>query len=66
MDAALAAARAAGMRRMLLGVYSRNEAALRFYERLGFRFIETRHFNEDECFVYSLSREHYLDYPYNL
>lgn len=44
MDAVLAAARQAGMRRMLLGVYSRNEAALRFYERLGFRQVGTRSF----------------------
>lgn len=39
-----AAARAAGMRRLLLGVYSRNAAALAFYERQGFRQAGTREF----------------------
>lgn len=34
-----------------------NTRAHRFYERLGFRFIERRRFGEDECFVYKLDRE---------
>jgi len=33
-----------------------NEKARRFYERLGFRFIENRKFDEDECAVYQLNR----------
>ena len=33
-----------------------NTRAHRFYERLGFRQIEKRRFNDDECFVYRLSR----------
>ncbi|MFO7326440.1 MAG: GNAT family N-acetyltransferase [Pseudomonadota bacterium] len=44
MEAALDAARAMGRRRVLLGVYSRNEAALRFYDRLGFTRVGTRSF----------------------
>jgi GNAT superfamily N-acetyltransferase len=36
MDAATGAARAAGARRLLLGVYSRNAPALAFYARCGF------------------------------
>lgn len=39
-----AAARAAGKRRLLLGVYSRNEAALAFYVRQGFTQAGTRTF----------------------
>lgn len=31
----------------------------RFYERLGFRFVERRYFGEDECFVYRLDRADY-------
>ncbi|MEH1840203.1 MAG: GNAT family N-acetyltransferase [Nostoc sp.] len=33
-----------------------NTRAHRFYERLGFQFIEYRRFSDDECFVYRLSR----------
>ena len=33
-----------------------NTRAHRFYERLGFRFIERRRFGEDDCFVYRLER----------
>lgn len=39
-----AAARAAGRRRLLLGVYSRNTAALAFYARQGFTRAGTREF----------------------
>lgn len=34
-----------------------NKDAHRFYERLGFKFVEERKFDEDECFVYRLERE---------
>lgn len=33
-----------------------NTAAHRFYERLGFRFVEQRPFGADDCFVYRLDR----------
>ncbi len=33
-----------------------NTRAHRFYERLGFRFVERRSFGEDDCFVYRLGR----------
>lgn len=33
-----------------------NTRAHRFYERLGFQQIERRQFNDDDCFVYRLSR----------
>jgi ribosomal protein S18 acetylase RimI-like enzyme len=44
MEAALAAARADGYGRVLLGVYSRNAAALAFYARMGFTQCGTREF----------------------
>lgn len=34
-----------------------NTDAHRFYERLGFKFIEKRSFGEDVCFIYRLERE---------
>ena len=33
-----------------------NAGARRFYERLGFRFVEDRRFGEDDCAVYRLDR----------
>jgi aminoglycoside 6'-N-acetyltransferase len=36
-----------------------NTRAHRFYERLGFRFVEARRFGEDDCFVYRLERADY-------
>ncbi len=35
----------------------RNTAAIRFYKRLGFEFLEKRVFGDDECEVYQLTRE---------
>ena len=46
---------------VLIDPLASNTRAHRFYERLGFRFIEKRHFNDEECFVYSLSREDYIN-----
>lgn len=34
-----------------------NTDAHRFYERLGFKFVERRQFEDDDCFVYHLTRE---------
>ena len=33
-----------------------NTDAIRFYERLGFKFVERRMFDEDDCAVYRLER----------
>ncbi len=38
-----------------------NTDAHRFYERLGFKFVEERSFGEDDCFVYRLEREDWLN-----
>lgn len=37
-----------------------NARAHRFYERLGFQFVERRRFGEDDCCVYRLERSLYI------
>lgn len=34
-----------------------NTAAIRFYERLGFAFVEKRQFAEDHCCIYRMTRQ---------
>ena len=42
---------------ILIDPLESNTDAHRFYERLGFRFLEKRRFNEDDCLVYILKRK---------
>lgn len=58
MDEAMAWARERGCRRLLLGVYSRNEAALAFYAHLGFNTVGDRRFRvgANEYYDYVLGR----------
>lgn len=42
---------------VLIDPLASNTRSHRFYERLGFRFVERRFFGEDECVVYRVSRE---------
>lgn len=49
-----------GVDAVLIDPLARNLNAHRFYERLGFEFIEERTFDDDDCFVYRLSRERFL------
>lgn len=44
------------VRAILIDPLQSNTRAHKFYERLGFRFIEARTFDEDECYVYRLER----------
>lgn len=44
---------------VLIDPLASNEKSHRFYERLGFRFVERRSFGEDDCFVYRLERSAY-------
>ncbi|MBE9170391.1 acetyltransferase [Pleurocapsales cyanobacterium LEGE 06147] len=37
-----------------------NTRAHRFYERLGFQFVEQRQFGDDDCFVYRLNRADWI------
>lgn len=36
-----------------------NTRVHRFYERLGFQWVEHRQFGDDDCFVYRLNRENW-------
>lgn len=45
---------------VLIDPLADNIRAHRFYERLGFQFVERRRFGEDECFVYRLGRAGYI------
>lgn len=42
---------------VLIDPLTSNVRAIKFYERLGFRFVEDRRFGEDECKVYQFVRE---------
>ena len=42
---------------ILIDPLKSNVKAHRFYERLGFQFVEERTFDGDECYVYELSRK---------
>jgi aminoglycoside 6'-N-acetyltransferase len=44
------------VRAVLVDPLASNTAAHRFYERLGFRFVERRRFGADDCFLYRLDR----------
>ncbi len=45
MEEARAFAQASGVRRLLLGVYSKNEGAIGFYQKLGYQVIGRREFH---------------------
>lgn len=45
---------------ILIDPLKTNTKAHRFYERLGFEFVEEREFNGTTCFVYELRRETFL------
>jgi aminoglycoside 6'-N-acetyltransferase len=45
-----------GVTAVLIDPLAGNTRAHRFYERLGFRFLERRRFGEDDCYVYRLDR----------
>src|SRR5262249_13541163 len=44
---------------ILIDPLASNSRAHRFYERLGFRFVERRQFGLDDCFVHRLERADY-------
>jgi aminoglycoside 6'-N-acetyltransferase len=49
-----------GMKGVVIDPLASNTRAHRFYERLGFRFVERRMFDDDDCFVLRLDREAWL------
>jgi aminoglycoside 6'-N-acetyltransferase len=48
---------------ILIDPLANNLRAHRFYERLGFQFVEPRRFGEDDCFVYCLNRADWRSEP---
>ena len=42
---------------VLIDPLASNTKAIRFYERMGFEFVERRMFDEDDCLVYRMRRE---------
>ena len=47
---------------ILIDPLASNTRAHRFYQRLGFKFLEERYFEQDHCYVYQLLRSDY-SYP---
>ena len=45
-----------GATEVLIDPLASNERAIRFYERLGFEFVEARDFDDDHCLVYRYHR----------
>jgi aminoglycoside 6'-N-acetyltransferase len=52
---------APGVTAVLVDPLGANTRAHRFYERLGFRFVEDRRFGPDDCRVYRLERTDWMD-----
>jgi aminoglycoside 6'-N-acetyltransferase len=46
---------------VLIDPLESNTDAHRFYERLGFVFVEAKRFGEDDTFVYKIDRENFLE-----
>lgn len=44
---------------ILIDPLESNTDAIRFYERLGFQFVEKRSFDESDCLVYEMTRQHW-------
>ncbi len=42
---------------VLIDPLESNTDAIRFYERLGFEFVENRQFEDDDCCVYQITRQ---------
>lgn len=42
---------------VLIDPLASNTRAHKFYEKMGFEFVEERWFDEDRCFVYRIERE---------
>jgi aminoglycoside 6'-N-acetyltransferase len=50
-----------GVTAVLIDPLAANTRAHRFYERLGFEFVEARRFGEDDCLVYRLRRSRWAE-----
>jgi aminoglycoside 6'-N-acetyltransferase len=47
----------ASVNAVLIDPLTSNKKAIRFYERLGFRYVFTKFFDNDECYIMRLGRE---------
>ncbi len=45
---------------ILIDPLESNEGAIKFYQKMGFEFVEKRRFGEDNCHVYRLTREAWM------
>ena len=45
---------------VLIDPLETNQGAIRFYERMGFRFVERRTFEDSRCLVYKLDRQDWI------
>jgi aminoglycoside 6'-N-acetyltransferase len=50
---------------VLIDPLASNTRAHRFYKRFGFRYVETRSFDKDVCFVYRLDRMDWMPFETN-
>lgn len=48
-----------GVHTVLIDPLASNTRAIRFYEKIGFRFLEDRKFGDDECKVYQITKAHW-------
>ncbi len=46
-----------GVKKILIDPLASNVRAHRFYQRLGFQFVERRQFDLDDCFVFALEKK---------
>lgn len=46
---------------VLIDPLSSNTKAIRFYERMGFRYVEDRRFGDDDCKVYRMTRKSWIN-----
>lgn len=49
------------VKEVLVDPLDSNRDAIRFYLKTGFRFLERRNFNGDDCEVYAISREKWVE-----
>ena len=46
---------------VLIDPLASNTRSHRFYERLGFKYIDRRYFGDDDCFIYQLERANWVN-----
>lgn len=49
-----------GVHSVIIDPLESNKDAIRFYERIGFEFVEQRRFDQDDCLVYKITKTAWL------